>query len=286
MLCVLMLPSYNWRSSKPCPGEPEVKMLSAELVWLTGNWNDRPVGNTALQLSSCGAMWEVFQPCWNQRAESRLLHVLCCQWAREAIPVSLCPMSASNFSSLISLPEVPPHGNVQTETDTTGSFSCSGQPSVEPGLGGKRAAHCPLSWKTWSPLPDGPLSCVDNPGTMPLAARQNQTESRWETVNWILPPCLPRLLERRGADFLFSAVPNPRGQRGTPSGGEAQIHVDIKKFYNQGWPPTLAGRDSKDRIIKSRMNQNRNNRSSLAQRLLLHQSLTGIISTTFTTIVC
>lgn len=143
MLCAQMLPSYNCRSSKPCPGEPEAKTLSAEKVWLIGTFGRTDL----LETLPCilAAVWPCEQRCTSLspteteglKADSYMFPVV--NGPEKPFPVSLCPMSALNFSRLISFPEVPPHGNVQTETDTAGSFfSCKGQTSVEPGLGGKR----------------------------------------------------------------------------------------------------------------------------------------------------
>ena len=112
-------------------------------MWLTGTF-----GRTELlETLPCilAAVWPCERCCTSLssaeteglRADSYMFLVV--NGPEKLFPVSLCPVSASNFSRLIFLPEVPPHGNVQTETDTAGSFfSCRGQTSVEPGLGGKR----------------------------------------------------------------------------------------------------------------------------------------------------
>lgn len=105
-------------------------------------WKDRPVGNTALHLHGCVACEQhcaSLGPAETEGLKAGSYMFPAVNVPEKPFPVSLCPVSASNFSSLISLPEFPPYGNVQTETDTAGSFfSCRAKTSVEPGLGGKR----------------------------------------------------------------------------------------------------------------------------------------------------
>ena len=78
-------------------------------------------------------------------------------------------------------------------------------------LGWEEREGSPLSsfLQDLSPLPDGPLSCVDNPGTMSLAAQQNQTEFQVGDRVLDSPPVFAKTLRAKRCPFSFLCSAKP-----------------------------------------------------------------------------